>query len=410
MKKLFLLIILLSFETLAQPIPSHYYKLWQKDSLYYLLSDKALFKFYSPGGSGDFYLTRYIEGNFNTSTKLMVNEDHLFIANGDSIFYYSNIGSWDLSYDGVFVPVYPVSSFYDFGSYFFIRSGNAFNLLRVLNGNVVEIEDTLFTYSYQAGLFFTYPYIVLDRLVYKYLEGFGLYEAGQVGGSFTTTTNTGITHDTLITYSYWVSPDPFPVEYSTLYKRVIEEPTFPIYTFENWGAAQLHCAFCTGTLIAKENLYYMTWVHTIVKKTGALAYSVSPSVNASITDNYIFLLGDSVKFSKWYAGSTFYPFTWTDVTNVKNQSLKPSDFALYQNYPNPFNPTTKIKYQIPEPGRVKLEVYDVLGRETKIFVNQEQAAGSYEIEFDGTSLPSGVYFYRIETGSYSDTKKLILLK
>ena len=163
-------------------------------------------------------------------------------------------------------------------------------------------------------------------------------------------------------------------------------------------------------MIASQNLYYMMWTRAVVTKNQQLAYMVSPTDQVSITDYYIFLLGDSVRFSKWYAGSTFYPFTWTDVTAVKNQFVHPSEFILYQNYPNPFNLTTKIKYQIPEPGRVKLEVYDVLGRETKIFVNQEQAAGSYEIEFDGTSLPSGVYFYRIETGSYSDTKKLILLK
>lgn len=88
----------------------------------------------------------------------------------------------------------------------------------------------------------------------------------------------------------------------------------------------------------------------------------------------------------------------------------PTIFSLSQNYPNPFNPTTKIKYQLPEISKVKLTIYDVLGREIKTLVNEEKPAGSYEVEFGGTGLPSGVYFYRIEAGSFSDTKKFILMK
>jgi hypothetical protein len=407
--KIFTLIFILSIAVSAQPVSSHYYKLLQKDSLYYLLTDKALLKFYSHGTSGEFYLTRYIEGDFTSSTKLMLNDDHFFIGKGDSIFCYSNIGAWDLSFSNLFVPDYSVSSLYDYGPYFIIRSGNAFNLLKIRDDSVLTVEDTLFTYSPQTGLFFTYPFAVLDRLVYKFLEGFGFYEVGQIEG-FTTANNTGITHDTLITYVYWLSPDPWPIEYSTLYKRIIEEPSFPAYTFENWGANQLHCAFCTGTLIAKENLYYMVWVNTIVKKNGYLAYSVAASDIPAITDNYIFLLGDSARYSKWYAGSTFYPFTWTDLTDVKEPIMNISSFALSQNYPNPFNPTTIIKYQIPGLSKVRLTVYDMLGREIKTLVDDEKSAGAYEVEFNGIGLPSGVYLYRIEAGKYSDTKKFILIK
>ncbi len=88
----------------------------------------------------------------------------------------------------------------------------------------------------------------------------------------------------------------------------------------------------------------------------------------------------------------------------------PRQFALFQNYPNPFNPNTIIKYQLPEFSKVKLTVFDVLGREVTTLVNEEKPAGSYEVDFDGTDLPSGVYFYRIESGSFSDTKKFVLLK
>ncbi len=97
-----------------------------------------------------------------------------------------------------------------------------------------------------------------------------------------------------------------------------------------------------------------------------------------------------------------------------NYSL-PNNFSLFQNYPNPFNPITKIKFDIPskvksQTSNVKIIVYDVLGREVAVLVNEELRAGSYETEWDGTSFPSGVYFYRITTEKYSETKKMVLLK
>lgn len=105
------------------------------------------------------------------------------------------------------------------------------------------------------------------------------------------------------------------------------------------------------------------------------------------------------------------------VLSINEVITKIHSFSLSQNYPNPFNPTTKIKYHLPELSKVKLTVYDVLGREVRTLVNEEKPAGSYEVEFDGTNLPSGVYFYRIEAipngrqaGKFSETKKFVLLK
>jgi len=88
---------------------------------------------------------------------------------------------------------------------------------------------------------------------------------------------------------------------------------------------------------------------------------------------------------------------------------------LEQNYPNPFNPSTKIKYSIPpniqrEISNVSLKVYDVLGNIVATLVNEEKPAGNYEIEFDASNLSSGIYYYRLVTGSFTDTKKMILLK
>ena len=81
-----------------------------------------------------------------------------------------------------------------------------------------------------------------------------------------------------------------------------------------------------------------------------------------------------------------------------------------QNFPNPFNPITTIKYQIPKLSFVTLKVYDVLGKEIAILVNEEKSAGEYEIEFDGNNLTSGIYFYRLQAGNFVETKKMVILK
>ncbi|MCW8996293.1 MAG: T9SS type A sorting domain-containing protein, partial [Psychromonas sp.] len=81
-----------------------------------------------------------------------------------------------------------------------------------------------------------------------------------------------------------------------------------------------------------------------------------------------------------------------------------------QNYPNPFNPITRIRYQLPEPAFVTIKVYDVLGNEIESLLRDEKIAGSYEVEFDGSALTSGIYYYRITEGNFSQTKKMILLK
>jgi photosystem II stability/assembly factor-like uncharacterized protein len=112
-------------------------------------------------------------------------------------------------------------------------------------------------------------------------------------------------------------------------------------------------------------------------------------------------------------------FTISSASSVKQLSVEeiPSQLELDQNFPNPFNPITKIKYAIPrvtlngvEGSFLTLKVYDVLGNEVATLVKEEKPTGSYEIEFDATSLPSGIYFYQLKTDSFVETKKMVLMK
>lgn len=90
--------------------------------------------------------------------------------------------------------------------------------------------------------------------------------------------------------------------------------------------------------------------------------------------------------------------------------VAPSSFVLSQNYPNPFNPSTTIEYSLAASGRVSLRVYDVLGREVKTLVNERQESGTYSVRLDGSTLPSGIYYYSLNAGAPIATKKMLLLK
>ena len=99
------------------------------------------------------------------------------------------------------------------------------------------------------------------------------------------------------------------------------------------------------------------------------------------------------------------------MTSTQSSSNQlPVAFTLIQNYPNPFNPTTTIKYELPRTSNVTLSVYDLLGRQVSVLVNERRSAGVHEAKFDGSNLASGVYFYRLQAGDFAQTKRLLLLK
>ncbi len=97
-------------------------------------------------------------------------------------------------------------------------------------------------------------------------------------------------------------------------------------------------------------------------------------------------------------------------TGINDIQAKVNEFKLYQNYPNPFNPSTKIGFRISDFGLVSLKIYDVLGREVTTLVNEEKPAGTFEVTWNAVNVPSGVYFYQLKAGSYTATKKLLLVK
>jgi hypothetical protein len=104
------------------------------------------------------------------------------------------------------------------------------------------------------------------------------------------------------------------------------------------------------------------------------------------------------------------PLIGQSVVSVAEQAPIPQAYALLQNYPNPFNPSTTIRYELPKSCDLRLSVYDILGREVSVLVNETKNPGVYEVKFDATGLSSGVYFYRLIAGDFQKTRSLLLLK
>jgi hypothetical protein len=101
-----------------------------------------------------------------------------------------------------------------------------------------------------------------------------------------------------------------------------------------------------------------------------------------------------------------YSFSKTVEVNLHT----PAHFELNQNYPNPFNPSTTISYSVPNASQVVIKIYNVIGKEVSTLVNESKPAGNYQVKLDAKDLPSGIYFYKIQAGNFSDVKKMILLK
>ena len=117
-----------------------------------------------------------------------------------------------------------------------------------------------------------------------------------------------------------------------------------------------------------------------------------------------------------FSGTILKTTTGGVVTDIQNISSEiPTQFMLSQNYPNPFNPSTVISYtigtsQLAVSSFISLKVFDLLGREVSTLVNEKQNAGTYSVQFDGSNFSSGIYFYRLSSDNFTETKRMILLK
>ena len=120
--------------------------------------------------------------------------------------------------------------------------------------------------------------------------------------------------------------------------------------------------------------------------------------------------GTSTNLDSRLIGCILDGIVYGTLTDVKVDKHIVSNFTLSQNFPNPFNPTTTIRYSIPEKSNVRINIYDIVGREVSMLLNEEKAPGQYEVNFDAGNLSSGIYFYSITAGTFNKIRKMLLLK
>ena len=126
--------------------------------------------------------------------------------------------------------------------------------------------------------------------------------------------------------------------------------------------------------------------------------------------NSIKIISNSVAYAAGGYGVVIKTSNGDATTAINTNTEIVKNFILKQNYPNPFNPVTKINYELRVTNYVKLQVYNVLGKKVAVLVNEKQSPGTYQVEFDAGHLVSGVYFYRLEAGDFTDVKRMVLVK
>ena len=160
-------------------------------------------------------------------------------------------------------------------------------------------------------------------------------------------------------------------------------------------------------LISRTSNFGINWSNEILIDTGKILFSIS-----TVNQNIWFICGGG------FSGNGLILKTTNGGVGIQPISNEiPNKFSLYQNYPNPFNPSTKIRFDLHKTAHTKLIIFDALGRKVATLVDEELRVGSYEVDWNGSNYPSGVYFYRIaihsdrlETREYSQTKKMLYLK
>jgi len=161
-----------------------------------------------------------------------------------------------------------------------------------------------------------------------------------------------------------------------------------------------------NNIIGKSNLgsIYLS------KNTGSSWINKTDNLPHSNYDSPDMLYASGYLFTKGSTGQ-LYKRQYTEIIGVQKISSEiPDKFSLYQNYPNPFNPSTTIRYQIPKEQIVMLKIFDIMGKEIETIVNEKQSPGAYEVNWNALKFSSGVYFYKIETEGFTDTKRMLLVK
>jgi hypothetical protein len=166
--------------------------------------------------------------------------------------------------------------------------------------------------------------------------------------------------------------------------------------------------FKSGAGIAYTQFFTAASVTSYTQFTAPITY-----ISSTVPDEAYIEMDIIPSGTAYHTGTTYKidDLSFGPATGIEETfSVRPDEFTLSQNFPNPFNPSTTISFSVPSRSFVSLKVFDCLGKEVGTIVSEELSAGNYSRQWNASSLPSGVYYYRLQSGSFTDTKKLVLLR
>lgn len=187
------------------------------------------------------------------------------------------------------------------------------------------------------------------------------------------------------------------------------DPSENVYVTGNHGNNFLTVEYNSGGTFLDEQSYISTGF-------SILPVGIRADINGNVfitgTHPYSTLIAAEYLTIKYSPNGSFGPNMLQNPNGIANltKPIIPKEYLLEQNYPNPFNPATLIRYGMPKAGLVRISVYDILGQEINQLVNEYKEAGYYDVRFDGSNLPSGIYVYKIVSSDFIDTKKMVLIK
>ena len=201
--------------------------------------------------------------------------------------------------------------------------------------------------------------------------------------------------------------------------KSVTDTSFVFYDNNDWNFSFSLFSY-DGLTISKNNTKYFGTTEGLLTFNNSdwnfLNSSNSPIpgnwFNKGLTDSHdnIVYINSHFNSGNEQFNLLFYNPDSVTITSVSTDLLSTIEFNLLQNYPNPFNPSTSIEYRVTSNEYVSLKVFDLLGNEVATLVNESKLPGSYQVSFDASGLASGIYFYRLQTGSYSQSRKMIILK
>jgi hypothetical protein len=298
------------------------------------------------------------------------------------------------------------------GSSFFVLRGEA---QLIVNGSALVIDTTalkyfplavgnVYKYHYSSSTFYSYYYkvrIVKDTIINskRYFISNQLFP-GSIGQVLRCDSTSGNVYQR--SSSGYCSYSPFEILIDSLRSRkwdstIVCTPSIPKH----------YCADTSYSTLFGIQMKKKTFTRYTSAVSTSITYGMNFGIIFSTYSDMWGMAGESL-VGCYINGVLYGDTTLTGIENISTEV--PSSYSLGQNYPNPFNPMTNVKFSIVKAGDVKVVVYNIQGREVQTLVNENLNAGTYEVKFDGSGLTSGVYFYRLVTEGFTETKRMILLK